>query len=62
MTVSARYGVREDEFGATIFDVWTGQTVMIDFQAQSGLEVSAAFKLAAALSRNASDGDRRILQ
>lgn len=58
----ARYDLREDLEGYTVFDVWTGAPVIIKGVPQVGLEVQDADELAEALTWLADHGDRNVLQ
>lgn len=58
----ARYDIRPDAKGWTVFDVWTGKPVVIGSRRQQGLSLAEADALAVHLSRRASDRVREILQ
>jgi len=44
--MSARYDIREDGSGWSVFDVWTGQTVVIALVPQTGMDIQDADELA----------------
>lgn len=58
----ARYDLRKDREGYTVFDVWTGAPVIIKGMPQVGLEVQDADELAEALTWLADRGDREVRQ
>jgi hypothetical protein len=60
--VLARYDIRPDAKGWTVFDVWTGKPVVIASRRQEGLTLQEADTLAVHLSRRASARVREILQ
>lgn len=57
----ARYDIRRDPEGWTVFDVWTAEPVVIGAP-QVGLGLEAACDLADLLSRRAARGLRDVLQ
>ncbi len=57
-----QYDCRRDAQGWTVFDRWTGRTVIVERAEQCGLDWSAALDLARRLNRRCLDGDRSILQ
>lgn len=57
-----RYDMRKDLAGWTVFDVWTGQPVVIAARTQSCLERDAALELVTLLNDQARRGDRVVLQ
>jgi hypothetical protein len=58
----ARYDIRPDAKGWTVFDVWTGKPVVIASRRQEWLTLKEADTLAIHLSRRASAQVREILQ
>jgi hypothetical protein len=58
----ARYDLREDQNGWTVFDIWTGQPVIIRGMPQVGLDIQDADELAEALTWQADRGRREVLQ
>ena len=58
----ARYDIRPDANGWTVFDIWTGKPVVIASRRQQGLSLQDADALALHLSRRANDRVREILQ
>jgi hypothetical protein len=58
----ARYDLRQDSEGWTVFDIWTGEAAVIHFVPQTGLEIQDADELAELLTWLADRGDRSILQ
>jgi hypothetical protein len=56
--VFARYDIRPDPDGWTVYDVWTARAVEIDARPQEGLSLSDADALALLLSRRAAE--RRV--
>jgi hypothetical protein len=57
-----RYDLREDDDGRTVFDLWTGQTVVIAGTLQTGLVTVDAVELVTLLNRRAERGFRDLLQ
>jgi hypothetical protein len=62
MTRPACYGLREDSEGWTVFDIWTGQLVVIALIPQTGLDVQDADEMAELLSLLADRVDLKIHQ
>jgi hypothetical protein len=60
--VRPRYDMRKDLAGWTVFDVWTGQPVVIGGRVQNCLEREAALELVTMLNDQARRGDRVVLQ
>jgi hypothetical protein len=58
----ARYDLREDTFGWTVFDIWTGKPVIVHDTPQVGLEIQDADELAEALTWLSDKGDREVRQ
>ena len=58
----ARYDLREDDHGWTVFDMWTGVPVVYRGMPQIGLDIQDADELAEALTWLADRGDRSVLQ
>jgi len=58
----ARYDLREDDDGWTVYDIWTGQTVVIDGVAQTALVTIDAVDLATRLNQRAELGFRDLFQ
>lgn len=56
------FDIREDDEGWTVFDVWTGQPVVIAFVLQVGLDLQDADDLAELLDRIAARGVRSVFQ
>lgn len=44
--MAARYDIREGNAGRSVYDVWTGETVVIALTPQDGLEIQDADDLA----------------
>ncbi len=57
-----RFATRPDPEGFSVYDVWTGQTVVIAQAAQDGLSREDADHTAAMLNRRARGGDRDVPQ
>lgn len=57
-----RYSLRKETGGWTVFDVWTGQPVVIARQPQTGLNRKAAGELTALLNEQVRQGNRVVLQ
>lgn len=57
-----RFATRPDPKGFSVYDVWTGQTVMIALAAQNGLSREDADHTAEMLNRRARGGDREVRQ
>lgn len=60
--MSIRYGIREDDAGWSVYDVWTGETVVIELEVQSGLEIQDADDLADKLNYLAEHGRLEVRQ
>ena len=58
----ARYDLREDSRGWTVFDIWTGEAVIIHGAPQIGLEIQDADELSELLTRMSDKGDREVRQ
>jgi hypothetical protein len=58
----ARYDIREDDAGWSVFDLWTGEAVVIGLTPQTGMDIQDADELADLLNLRASRGERAILQ
>jgi hypothetical protein len=59
---TARYDVREDGEGWSVFDVFTGEVAVIALVPQTGLDIQDADDAADLLNRMAERGDRSIRQ
>jgi hypothetical protein len=57
-----QYALRRDAEGWTVFDCWTGETVVLGLHPQRGLSASEADELVKILNRRGLEGDRSILQ
>lgn len=57
-----RYDLRKDRGGWTVFDVWTGQPVVIAQRPQTSLAFKSACELIALLNAQARRGNRIVLQ
>jgi hypothetical protein len=62
MASTARFQMRPDDEGWTVFDNWTGLAVVIAGVAQTGIELMDADELTELLQRRADQGDRRIYE
>ena len=60
--MAPQFDLRRDAAGWTVFDRWTGQTVIIEQVRQEGLTWEAASDVVRRLESRSGDGDRRILQ
>lgn len=60
--MNERYDIREDYEGWTVFDIFTGQPVVIANVLQVGLEIQDANDLADLLNKPALRADRRLRQ
>lgn len=58
---TARFDIREDDAGRSVYDVWTGETVVIGLEPQDGLDIQDADELADALNYRAMKGNRALL-
>ena len=61
-TTPARYDLREDSEGWTVFDIWTGEPAVIHLVPQTGLDIQDAAELAELLTWLADRGDRSVRQ
>jgi len=57
-----RYDIREDESGWTVFDIFTGEPVVISLVPQTGLDIQDADELVELLDHKAFAGDRTLRQ
>lgn len=57
-----RYDIRQDREGWTVFDVFTGEPVVINMVTQTGLEVQDAEELAELLDHKAFATERTLRQ
>jgi hypothetical protein len=62
MTKLARYDLREDAEGWTVYDVWTGEPAVIALVPQTGLDVQDADEIAEWLTYMSDRGARWVLQ
>jgi hypothetical protein len=60
--MTQQFDLRRDAKGWTVFDRWTGETVVISHAAQSGLSWREAKGVLERLNTRSGEGDRRILQ
>ena len=60
--MASQFDLRRDAAGWTVFDRWTGQTVIIEQVRQEGLIWEDASDVVRRLESRSGDGDRRILQ
>ena len=60
--MAPQFDLRRDAAGWTVFDRWTGQTVIIEQVRQEGLTWEDASDVVRRLGSRSGDGDRRILQ
>lgn len=60
--MNERYDTREDEGGWTVFDIFTGQPVVIMDVPQLGLNIQDAIDLAELLDEPAMRADRNLRQ
>jgi hypothetical protein len=60
--MSGHYDIRKDSEGWTVFDVWTGETVVIGMEPQPGLDIQDADELAEWLDYFGRRGNRAVLQ
>lgn len=58
--MSERFQVRADPRGFSVYDQWTGETVVIAMTPQDGLSEEDAVHTAAMLNRRAAAGERVI--
>ena len=59
--MAPQFDLRRDAAGWTVFDRWTGQTVIIEQVRQEGLTWEDASDVVRRLESRSGDGDRRIL-
>ena len=60
--MSAHFDLRRDGAGWTVFDRWTGKTVVIGSVPQLGLALADAEELVRKLNARGDPDERRILQ
>jgi hypothetical protein len=60
--MTQRYDIREDDAGWTVFDIFTGEPVVISLVPQTGLDIQDAVELAELLHHKAFAGDRTLRQ
>ena len=60
--MASRYDIREDNDGWTVFDIFTGQPVVIGLVPQVGLDIQDADELAELLDHKAFASDRALRQ
>ena len=60
--MTVQFEARRDSRGWTVFDRWTGKTVVLRRMRQAGLSWPEAEALADRLNRRRLSGDRSILQ
>lgn len=60
--MAPQFDLRRDAAGWTVFDRWTGQTVIIEGVRQEGLTLEGATDVVRRLQLRSGDGDRKILQ
>lgn len=60
--VARRYDIREDTEGWTVFDLFTGEPVVIEMVTQTGLDIQDADELAELLDHRALARERRLRQ
>ena len=60
--MAQQFDVRRDPAGWTVFDRWTGETVVLELSRQEGLTWSEAVDVLRRLRSRGNDGDRKILQ
>jgi hypothetical protein len=61
-TMPQRYDIREDREGWTVFDLFTGEPVVISDVPQTGLDIQDADELAELLDHKAFANDRTLRQ
>jgi hypothetical protein len=61
-TMPQRYDIREDREGWTVFDLFTGEPVVISDLPQTGLDIQDADELAELLDHKAFANDRTLRQ
>ena len=57
-----RYDFKRDAAGWTVFDIWTGQAVVLARRIQSSLSLREASELTRMLNEQARRGNRMVLQ
>jgi hypothetical protein len=57
-----RFSIRPDATGFSVYDLWTGETVIIAMTPQDGLSREDADHTAALMNRRARQGERAIPQ
>lgn len=60
--MAPQFDLRRDAAGWTVFDRWTGKTVIVERVLQEGLTWEEASDVVRRLQSRSDDGDRRILQ
>lgn len=60
--MAQHFDLRRDAAGWTVFDRWTGETVVIGHARQEGLPWGEASDVLRNLQSRGDDGDRKILQ
>ncbi|HEY1926409.1 MAG TPA: hypothetical protein VGG92_03005 [Caulobacteraceae bacterium] len=60
--MARRYDIREDTEGWTVFDLFTGEPVVIEMVTQTGLDIQDADELAELLDHRALARERRLRQ
>lgn len=60
--MSQRYDIRREVGGWSVFDIFTGETVVIEGVPQTGLDIQDADELAELLDHPAMAQDRRLRQ
>lgn len=60
--MTQQFDIRRDATGWTVFDRWTGETVVMEHVRQEGLAWAEASDVVRRLQSRSGDGDRRILQ
>jgi hypothetical protein len=57
-----RYSVRPDALGFTVYDVWTGEPLVIAMTAQTEMSHEDAVHTAELFNSRARKGERKVLQ
>lgn len=60
--MTVQFDLRRDAAGWTVFDRWTGQTVIIEQVRQEGLTWEDGLDVVRRLQSRNGDGDRKIMQ
>lgn len=60
--MSVRYDIREEGFRWAVYDIWTGETVVIALTPQTDMEIQDADDLADRLNYLAERGQLKVLQ